>query len=365
MSNKIIAFTGGGTAGHVFPAFPVISRLQKNGYEVFWIGSAGGMEKQLTEQAGIRYYGISAGKLRRYWSWQNVLDIFRIIVGVIQSFFLLKRLKPTLLFSKGGFVSVPPVAAARLLGIKSFTHESDADPGLATRINMKLGAYPLVAYERTLNHLPDAYRIKGRAVGNPIRDEIFKGDREKGREIAGLSLDNEKPLLLVLGGSLGARKINDLIFNTLDNLLPLLAVVHQTGSGNPGQPDRPGYLCRPFFNQELPHLLAAADIVVSRSGAGAVWELAAVAVPTIFIPLKTASRGDQIKNAQIAAEIGFSITLDEDADSSALLGSIKQIILDESASAQMKASAGKLPAREAANRIADVLEQANSCSRSE
>lgn len=366
MSNKIIAFTGGGTAGHVFPAFPVISRLQKSGYDVFWIGSAKGMEKKLVEQAGLRYYSISAGKLRRYWSWQNVLDIFRITLGLIQSFFLLKRLKPVLLFSKGGFVSVPPIAAACLLGINAFTHESDADPGLATRLNMKLGAYPLTAYKQTLDNLPYAYRLKGHAVGNPIRDEIFQGNRAKGREIAGLSPEDEKPLLLVLGGSLGARKINNLIFNALDDLLPFLAVVHQTGSGNPAQPDRSGYLCRPFFEQELPHLLAAADIAVSRSGASAVWELAAAAVPTIFIPLKIASRGDQIINAQIAAETGFSIVLDENADSSALVQVIKEMIHDKSVSARMKAAAGKLPTREAANRIAAVLEKhlINSCTSS-
>ena len=346
----------GGTAGHVFPAFPVIERLKRADYDVFWIGSTGGMERSLVEQAGLPYIAVSAGKFRRYWSWKNITDLLRILRGFIQSLMILRRRRPAALFSKGGFVSVPPVAAARFLGIPSFTHESDVDPGLATRLNTRLGARLLVANKETLGFLPSSVRAKALVVGNPVRDTVFQGNRIEGRRIAALPPDDKRPLLLVLGGSQGAQEINDLILGGLDELLTFLAVVHQRGAGNPGLPDRPGYLSREFFNEELPHILAAADLAVSRSGAGAVWELAASATPAVFIPLRTATRGDQVINARMTEKIGFSVTLEKDSAPGDLIRIIKDLLADEAGLRSMKEAAGKLAAGESADNIAAVIE---------
>ncbi len=247
MKNKLIVFTGGGTAGHVFPAFPVINRLKDAGFQVLWIGSSNGIERGWIEAEGISFYGVPSGKFRRYFSLRNFTDLFRIFGGFVASFFLLMRRKPALVFSKGGFVSVPPVMAARILGIPAFTHESDVDPGLATRLNLKMGALPFLSYKETVDFLPAARAKKFWITGNPVRDSIFKGDVSAGRKYAGLENNDERPLILVFGGSQGAREINDLVTSVLDEILEFAVVVHQRGKGNDGVPDRPGYISRPFL----------------------------------------------------------------------------------------------------------------------
>jgi UDP-N-acetylglucosamine--N-acetylmuramyl-(pentapeptide) pyrophosphoryl-undecaprenol N-acetylglucosamine transferase len=359
MSNKkkTIAFTGGGTAGHVFPAFPVIDRVRKDGFEVFWIGSSDGMERKLIESAGVRYYGIPSGKFRRYFSLKNMTDLFNILAGFYASRRILRRERPAVLMSKGGFVSVPPAAAARTLGIPCVTHESDVDPGLATRLNLKLGARALTAYEKTLEWLSPAARKTAVVVGNPIRDTLLEGNAQEGRRIAGLDSSDSRPLILVLGGSQGAREVNDLIDGILDLILPLAAVVHQRGAGNPGRPDGGGYLSRPFFNEELPHLLAAADLAVARSGAGTVWELAATGTPAIFIPLRDATRGDQILNAAMADEAGMSFTLEKGAGPADLEKLVSGLLTDKKRLAAMSAAASAYPARGAADRISGLLKE--------
>ncbi len=354
-NSRLIAFTGGGTAGHVFPAFPVIERVRSAGFEVIWIGSSNGMERDLVEKAGIEFYGIPSGKLRRYFSFKNISDLFRILAGFFASIRLLRGKKPLVLFSKGGFVSVPPVAAARFLKIPTLTHESDVDPGLATRLNIKLGARALVSYEKTLDFLPVSSRSTAVVVGNPVRDAVTGGNPAEGRRIAGIPDDNKRPMLFVLGGSQGAREVNDLITGCLDRILPVAFVVHQTGPGNPSPPDTDGYMSRPFFNEELPHLLAAADLSVARSGAGSVWELAATRTPAIFIPLRGATRGDQILNASVAAESGMSVTLEKGADS-AVLGALIEELLSDTARRKLMAEASTVyPAREAAGLIVEVF----------
>ncbi len=354
-TNKTIAFTGGGTAGHVFPAFPVIERVRKAGFDVVWIGSRDGMEKALLEQAGIRYFGVPSGKLRRYFSFRNLTDLFRIIAGFFASLRILRREKPLALFSKGGFVTVPPVAAARILKIPSLTHESDVDPGLATRLNLKLGARALVSYEKSLTFLSLKKRMGAVIVGNPARDAIFSGNSAEGRRLAGLAPDDKRPLILVLGGSQGAREVNNLVTGCLDKILPIAAVVHQTGSGNSSRPDSDGYMSRPFFMEELPYFLAAADLAVSRSGAGSVWEFAATGTPAIFIPLRDATRGDQLLNASMADESGMSVTLEKGADDDMLGNLVTELISDPQRRRIMSEAASAYPAREAADRIAAVL----------
>ena len=356
-NNRLIAFTGGGTAGHVFPALPVIDRLRSAGFQAVWIGSRSGMERALLEEAGISYYGVPSGKFRRYFSLRNISDLFLIVAGFLRSLHILRRLRPAALFSKGGFVSVPPVAAARLLRIPSLTHESDADPGLSTRLNLKLGSRALLTYEATKTYLSPSAAEDALVVGNPVRDALFEGDAAQGRRIAGLESGDTRPLILVLGGSQGAREVNDLITGSLDKLLAFAAIVHQTGPGNPAFPDRPGYMSRPFFNEELPHLLAAADLAVARSGAGSVWELAATATPAIFIPLRSATRGDQLLNASMAQEAGMSITLDKGMDSENFLGIVTELLTDAPRLESMRRSTSSYPAKDSADRITAILKE--------
>ena len=360
-TNRTIAFTGGGTAGHVFPAFPVVERMRSAGFNVVWIGSRRGMERKLVEDSGCRYHGIPAGKFRRYFSLRNAADLFRIAAGFLAALKIFLREKPCAVFSKGGFVSVPPVAAARCLRIPALTHESDVDPGLATRLNLRLGARALASYERTLSYLPAGARERAVVTGNPVRDTFFdprQADREEGRRIAGLGPEDKRPLIVVIGGSQGAREVNDLIFGTLDSLLGTAAVAHQTGEGNPIVSDRDGYLSRPFFSRELPHLLAAADLAVGRSGAGSVWEFAATGTPAVFVPLRGgATRGDQILNAELAEGSGMAVVLPEGSGPEDLGRLIRDLFAAPERLAAMKAAAAAYPAREAADRIARVLEE--------
>ncbi len=354
-ASNTFAFTGGGTAGHVFPVFPVIDRIRRAGFNVIWIGSSRGLEKILVEGADIRYFGVPSGKFRRYFSFRNFTDLFAIIAGFFASLRILRREKPLALISKGGFVSVPPMAAARLLNIPILNHESDVDPGLAARLNFKLGARALVSYKKTLGYLPGKSRKEAVVTGNPVRDELFTGNPEEGRRMAGLKSTDERPLILVLGGSQGALEVNSLVTGCLESLQSVAAVVHQTGPGNPSVPDTDGYMSRPFFTTELPNLLAAADLAIARSGAGSVWELAATGTPAIFIPLRGATRGDQLLNASMAEEAGISVTLKKDSDSPALERMIKDLISDTQRRQSMGEAAGAYPAREAADRITEVL----------
>jgi UDP-N-acetylglucosamine--N-acetylmuramyl-(pentapeptide) pyrophosphoryl-undecaprenol N-acetylglucosamine transferase len=354
-TKRTIAFTGGGTAGHVFPAFPVIARLRALDVDVFWIGSSDGMERRLVEEAGIRYVGVPSGKLRRYFSLKNFTDLFRILAGFFAARRILKKERPQVLMSKGGFVSVPPAAAAKTLGIPCLTHESDVDPGLATRLNLKLGARPLLAYRRTLDDLSEGQKLTAEVVGNPVRDALLSGQRNEGRRLAGLADDDRRPLLLVLGGSQGAREINDLVGGCLDRLLKTCAVVHQTGPGNPALSDRSGYMNRPFFREELPHLLAAADLAVARSGAGSVWELAATRTPAVYVPLRGATRGDQLLNASVAEERGVSVTLESGADPERLASIVLELLSDSDRLENMKRSASAYAASTAADRIVTIL----------
>jgi len=349
------AFTGGGTAGHVFPMFPVIKRISRAGFDTVWIGSVRGMEGALVKREGIRYSGVPSGKLRRYFSFRNFTDLFAIIAGFFTSVRILRREQPLALVSKGGFVSVPPIAAARLLKIPILNHESDVDPGLAARLNFKLGARALVSYDKTLDYLSGEARSRAVVVGNPIRDEIFSGNPAEGRRLAGLTADDKRPLILVLGGSQGAVEVNSLVTGCLDSILPLAVVVHQRGPGNPSVPDTEGYMSREFFTEDLPHLMAAADLAIARSGAGSVWELAATGTPAIFIPLRGATRGDQLLNASMAEERGMSVTLKKDSNPDNLAGVVSGLIEDPGKRRRMAAAAASYPAEKAAEMIVEVL----------
>ena len=349
------AFTGGGSAGHVFPAFPVIDRLRDRGFNIIWLGSSHGMERELLRKIGVKYFAIPSGKLRRYFSFRNFADLFSIALGFFASLRVLRREKPIALFSKGGFVSVPPVVAAAMLKIPALTHESDVSPGLATRLNIKFGARALVAHKRALGYLSESAQKNTVVLGNPVRDMLLSGSPEEGRRLVGLSRGDERPLILVLGGSLGAHEINSLVANSLDRLLSIAAIAHQTGSGSPPSQDSRGYMSQPFFSEELPPLLAAANLAIARCGAGSLWELAATRTPAVFIPLREGTRGDQILNAALAEEAGMSITLEAKSGSDRLEELVVKLLSNPTRLAEMSDAASAFSSRGAADRIVEML----------
>ncbi len=301
-----ICFTGGGTAGHVYPGLSVLEmaaeKCIKNGteHDFFWIGSSSGMEKRLLEEENIRYYGISTGKFRRYFSLRNFTDIFRISGGLLQSFRILLKEKPDLVFSKGGYVSVPPVIAAFIMRIPVITHESDYTPGLATRINSCFSKYIMLSLDDTKKYFKKRFYDKLLVTGNPVRKIFFNGSSEAGRKFLGIT--NDKPVLLVLGGSQGAREINTLIHELSEKLSSDFNIIHQCGDldYNPDEVNGVSdYYQVPFFRSELSDVIAAADIVISRGGAGTIWELSAAGKASILIPLRgSGTRGDQVKNSR-------------------------------------------------------------------
>lgn len=307
---KRIILTGGGTAGHVTPNIALIPRLRELDYDIQYIGSYDGIEKKLIEELGIPYYGIASGKLRRYFDLKNFTDPFRVAKGFFQAKKLLKQLKPDLIFSKGGFVTVPVVQAAKGLGIPVVIHESDMTPGLANRLAIPAASKVCCNFPETVSLLPE-----GKAVmtGCPIREELRRGSRLAGLKFCGFTAD--KPVLLIIGGSLGSVAVNNAIRGILPELLKTFQVVHLCGSGNLDESlaGTPGYVQYEYIKQELADLFALADIVVSRAGANAICELLELRKPNLLIPLSAAaSRGDQILNAKSFQKQGFSIMLEEE-----------------------------------------------------
>lgn len=321
---KRIILTGGGTAGHVTPNIALLPSLQKEGYEVMYIGSYDGIEKKLIEGMGIPYYGISSGKLRRYFDIKNLTDPFRVINGYKEASSLIKELKPDIIFSKGGFVSVPVVIAAKRRKIPCIIHESDITPGLANKISIPFANKVCVNFPETLEHIP---KEKVVLSGTPIRKELFAGNRIKGLDFCGFSLN--KPVILVMGGSTGAKTVNERIRDSLTDLLKDFQIIHLCGKGktDPAYNNIEGYVQFEYINKELSDLLAATDIVVSRAGANAICELLALRKPNILIPLSLgASRGDQILNARSFEKQGFSYVLkEEDLTPSSLIEAVKTV----------------------------------------
>ena len=327
---KHIVLTGGGTAGHVTPNIALIPRLQELGYQISYIGSYDGIEKKLIEDLNIPYYGISSGKLRRYFDPKNFSDPFRVLKGFTEASKLLKQLKPDIVFSKGGFVTVPVVIAAKRRKIPAIIHESDMTPGLANKLSAPSAVKICCNFPETLKYLPEG---KGVLTGSPIREELTKGDRKRGLEILGFGED--KPILLVIGGSLGAQHINDAIRRILDRLLVRFDICHIAGKGNVDKMliGKKGYIQFEYVSDELKDLFAAADLFVSRAGANAICEILALKKPNLLIPLSAkASRGDQILNARSFEKQGFSKVLEEeDISDERLLKDIAELYRDREA----------------------------------
>ena len=350
---KRIVLTGGGTAGHVTPNIALMPGLRDMGFEIHYIGSYEGIEKDLIRKEGVSYYGISSGKLRRYFDVKNITDPARILKGYAQAKKLLKQIGPSIVFSKGGFVAVPVVFAAASLGIPVVIHEADMTPGLANKLSMKKADHICCSFTETIKYLPEG---KSTHTGLPIRAELKNGSREEGLRYA--ELNGEKPVVLSVGGSTGSLNVNRAVRSVLPELLKRFDVIHLCGAGNVDESleGTPGYVQFDYIREQMKDLLAAADVVISRAGANSVFELLALAKPNVLIPLSAeASRGDQILNAHSFEKQGFSEVIEEqDLTDEALLATVEKVYADRAKyTAAMEAS----PAGNAVDEVLKVIRQ--------
>lgn len=321
---KRIVLTGGGTAGHVTPNLALMPGLKRLGYEIFYIGSYNGIERKLIEEQGIPYYGISSGKLRRYLDIKNFTDPFRVLKGCHEARGLMEQLKPDIVFSKGGFVSVPVVFAAKHFHIPVIIHESDMTPGLANKLSIPCADRVCCNFPETIAHLPE-----GKAVlsGSPIRAELMHGSKAEGLSFAGLS--GRKPVICIIGGSQGSAAINHAVQSILPKLLSDFQIIHLCGKGNLEQSltSVSGYAQFEYIKEELKDIYAASDLIISRAGANAICEILALRKPNILIPLPAAaSRGDQLLNADSFEKQGFSkVIREETLTDQSLMSAIKEV----------------------------------------
>lgn len=307
---KRIILTGGGTAGHVTPNIALIPRLKELGYDIQYIGSYKGIEKELIEPFGIPYHGISSGKLRRYFSVQNFTDPFRVVKGFGEAHSLIKTLKPNVIFSKGGFVTVPVALAGKRCKVPTIIHESDMTPGLANKLAIPSATKVCCNFPETLDALP---KEKSILTGSPIRQELLSGNKIAALDMCGFVAD--KPVILVIGGSLGSVAVNNAVRLALPSLLEHFQIIHLCGKGkvDTSLNTLRGYAQFEYIKTELRDIFSLADIVLSRAGANAICELLALRKPNLLIPLSAnASRGDQILNARSFEHQGFSLVLEEE-----------------------------------------------------
>ena len=373
-----VAFAGGGTGGHIYPGLAIADELRDICNEadinlnLVWIGNSKGMDKKIVESnigpdekpSVDKFYGIPSGKLRRYFSIQNFIDVFKIGAGCISAYFKLLKLKPAVLFSKGGFVSVPPCFAAKLLKIPVVTHECDFTPGLATKINSRFATKLLLSYEETKEYIRQELEEKIIVTGNPVRPVFYNTDDEIGKDFTGFKYSRKKkPSLFVMGGSLGAKQINDMVFENLEWLCERFYVIHQTGIKNqdsmPVIPDAlaDSYRSYPFIYEQMPHVISYADVILSRAGANSLWECAVLKKPMVLVPLcGSGTRGDQVDNAEFFEQKGAAIVLNgEYANSNSLRNAL--ITMQDSKKRKLFSEAcGKmLPKKRSARYIAEIL----------
>ena len=347
MSRKIV-LTGGGTAGHVTPNLALLPHLQRAGYEVYYIGSIGGMEKKMIEDSGIPYLGIETGKLRRYFDPKNFSDPFRVIKGFGQARKFLKEYRPDVIFSKGGYVAVPVVRAAHTLHIPCVIHESDVTPGLANKLCFSSADKVCCNFPETLEKLP---ADKAVLTGTPIREDLFTGSREEGLKLCGFT--DDKPVLMVTGGSQGAASVNSAVRENLDALLKDFQIVHLCGKDKMDnlRLTLPGYKQFEFVSDEMKHIFAMADVVISRAGAGAISELLELKKPNIMAPLEHDSRGDQILNADSYRAQGYSMVVTDEVLPETIVDAVQRLYSEREQyiHAMEQSSQG--------NAIATILEQ--------
>jgi UDP-N-acetylglucosamine--N-acetylmuramyl-(pentapeptide) pyrophosphoryl-undecaprenol N-acetylglucosamine transferase len=349
---KRIVLTGGGTAGHVTPHLSLIPRLTQAGYDIHYIGTQNGIEHELIARVpNVTYHAVQSGKLRRYFSLQNFTDPFRVLAGALQSVRLMRRLKPDVCFSKGGFVSVPVVIGAWLAGVPTVCHESDLTPGLANRISAKFVTYVAATFQECAKALGG----KGVLTGTPLRPSLFAGTREKGLALAGFTSD--KPVLLMTGGSQGAQSVNRCLRECLPDLLAQMDVLHLCGKGNldPALAETPGYCQLEFLGDELPDALAAADIVLSRAGSNTLSELLALQKPMLLVPYPlSASRGDQIKNAESFRRQGFARVLpQEKMNRDTLTAALLSLLNDRE---ELRVALAACPVKDGTDAVMELIE---------
>lgn len=326
---KKIILTGGGSAGHVTPNVALISGLKKAGYEIQYIGTKTGIEKKIIQAQNIKYHSISSGKLRRYFDIKNFLDPFKVLKGIVDASIIIRKEKPNVVFSKGGFVSVPVVLAAYFNKVPVVSHESDMTPGLANKITAPYCACVCVTFSESLKSIKGDKTV---LTGTPIRSEIIEGSKIKGLKFC--NFENIKPMLLIIGGSLGSKVINENMRDCLDLLLKTFNVTHICGKGNIDEKlkNLSGYRQFEYIEVELPDVMNAADIVISRAGANVIFELLSLKKPALLIPLsKKSSRGDQILNAASFRKSGYSdILFEEDLTKEKLMKKIEELYKNKS-----------------------------------
>ncbi|OCT17096.1 undecaprenyldiphospho-muramoylpentapeptide beta-N-acetylglucosaminyltransferase [Paenibacillus pectinilyticus] len=307
---KTIVFTGGGSAGHVTPNLALMHKLKQMGWEIKYIGSATGIEKDIIEREGVPFYPISSGKLRRYFDVKNIKDPFRVMKGVYESYRLLKRLKPAIVFSKGGFVSVPVVLGSRMNNIPVIIHESDMTPGLANKISIPFATKVCVTFPESLSHIKGGKSV---LTGLPIRENMNAGKASRALQLC--DFHSQKPVILIMGGSLGSQVLNQAVRANLGRLLTQFQIVHLCGKGNVAEEHvtTRGYKQFEYLNEELPDVLAMTDLVISRAGATSIFEFLGLEKPMLLIPLsRLASRGDQILNAASFQNAGYADVIQEE-----------------------------------------------------
>lgn len=346
-----VCLTGGGTAGHVTPHFALVPEFDRLSWTYYYIGSKG-IEKELVTSRGIRFHTIATGKLRRYFSVQNALDVFKVLVGCVQAFFILLFNRPQVVFSKGGYVAVPVALAARVLGIPVVSHESDVTPGLATKIIAKFARRMIFTFPATGKHLgPSAVH-----TGTPVRRELFAGDVRAGLRLCGFN-DDKRAVILVMGGSQGALKINQALEKILPALVKKYRIIHLTGAGKGLAFSDPSYKGFEFLKEELADVLALADVVVSRSGANSIFEFLALRKPMLLIPLEEGSRGDQVLNAEEFLKSGWARVLREkDLTAERFLSDIESLIADKDT---IRTAQQRFDGAGSAGQIIDVLRTAS------
>ena len=350
---KRIILTGGGTAGHVTPNIALIPKLRELGFDIQYIGSYQGIEKELIEPFGIPYHGISSGKLRRYFSLQNFTDPFRVLKGLGEAKKLIKELQPDIIFSKGGFVSVPVVIAGKQNKVPVIIHESDMTPGLANKLAIPSATKVCCNFPETLEHLP---KEKAVLTGSPIRQELLSGNKIAAMDLCGFTAD--KPVILVIGGSLGSVAVNSAVREALPELLKSFQVVHLCGKGKLDESlvGTKGYIQFEYIKNELRDIFALSDVVISRAGANAICELLALRKPNLLIPLSAnASRGDQILNARSFERQGFSIVLEEEEVTKAsLLEAVNKLYANRSTYMEAMRNSGQ---HDSINTIVNLIEE--------
>lgn len=353
MRQKRILFTGGGTAGHVIVNLALIPYFQKEGWKIDYIGSKDGIERDLIAQVpNVTYHPISTGKLRRYMSIENLKDPFKVLKGTLDAWRIIGKVKPNIIFSKGGFVSVPVVVAARFRRVPTIIHESDLTPGLANKLAIPFAEKLVTTFPETMKYVPEK---KATHIGAVVREELFQGNEKAGLQFT--KLTREKPIILIMGGSIGSQKINEVVRANLDTLLSSFHIIHICGKNNVDTSiERKGYVQYEYVNEELKDLFAITDFVISRAGANAIFEFLALQIPMLLIPLSlAASRGDQIDNAKSFEKNGYAHVLqEEDLTDESFLNAVFEL---QKSAPTIKQHMKNYSSKEARERVIQMIEQ--------